>query len=981
MPSKKHDKSQEDAKASESKNLLDGLESLLAEEGIKLEEEDSDVDIDVLLSDDDDPPAAHDASSVVPRSRSPQRTSRASRRNQDRAAFDNVAAQMQKTALSIEVDEHQLTATLAQVTQEVNYEEIIRFIRSKDICFGIDYEGIRSAVHAAHRGQIISGLVVARGRPMRVTKQASVVYHLPPETMDRHNISDKMTDFEILQHIMEGPHLEAIRSYRGVVKPVKPGDVISRILPAEFEAGETVFGSIIEPDDDDDIHLPMGDNTDLSDDGFKCVAAIYGYAGIIDGTPTVLPPVWVSPDNMVANFVYIPPPEGRRQPVPSIEDLHFLLEVMWVTNGVMEKQIELIQQRLKRGHSLPSVLPIAEGTHAVAGDDAQIHYAFDIYSVPAWNMIDDMLSLQTAEAISDSLAALYERPDALPFSAVVTGQTVIEKSPATQGLIGATVQGEEVTAEPGSDLEIEEGAHLSVDEGGLRCRADCFGYICLKWDVQVMVLSPIWVTPDKRCAYFLNLPQKGTPAYPKLDEIQVLLKEAGVVYGFDPQRWIENRDALLRGELTDYLILLAEGEAAEMGRDASFEWEVNVQDEKRIGKFLEDGSIDFRERDLITLVQQDDILGRLIPPKPGLAGRDIFGNELPPPPQINIEVTIDSRIYAEPESDGIVAFFAGSPGGISMRTKDKEKDGRISRRIDIGINAISKIPGDVDYTTGNIEFNGDVLIEGSVQQQFSVRSTGSVTIGGYVEAGAYITAGKNIIVKRGIIGASTELIAGGSITAKYAQEATLRAGSDVRIGSHIFNASVRAGGQVVVSGKGEGKSRALVGGLAWGGRGILARSIGSPYNTSTRLVAGVNPESLERIEQIRTNIHACNQKQASLLANIGIPSKDVGLIKQKLSYCRDAEEKQKILMTVKRIAKVAELVKSLEDELDEIAEMQRKLSLRTSINVHGTLFSGVEMRIGELTQSISDDQQHIGYRIVQEEEEQTIQMGPYRANR
>jgi len=230
-----------------------------------------------------------------------------------------------------------------------------------------------------------------------------------------------------------------------------------------------------------------------------------------------------------------------------------------------------------------------------------------------------------------------------------------------------------------------------------------------------------------------------------------------------------------------------------------------------------------------------------------------------------------------------------------------------------------------------------------------------------------------------VIGASTELIAGGSIAAKYVQEATLRSGSDIRIGSHLFNASVRSGGQIVVTGKGEGKSRALVGGLAWGARGILARSIGSPYNTNTRLVTGVNPESLERIEQIRANIHSCNQKQINLLSIIGVSSVDVSLIKQKLSYCRTNEEKQKILSTVKRIAKIAELVKSLEEELEEIADSQRRLSLQSSINVQGKLFSGVELRIGELTHSIIEDEQRIGYRLVQEEDEQEIQAGPYKA--
>jgi len=44
------------------------------------------------------------------------------------------------------------------------------------------------------------------------------------------------------------------------------------------------------------------------------------------------------------------------------------------------------------------------------------------------------------------------------------------------------------------------------------------------------------------------------------------------------------------------------------------------------------------------------------------------------------------------------------------------------------------------------------------------------------------------------VGANTELVAGGSVMAKFIQEATIRAVEDVQAGAYIFNASVRAGG-------------------------------------------------------------------------------------------------------------------------------------------------------------------------------------------
>ena len=71
---------------------------------------------------------------------------------------------------------------------------------------------------------------------------------------------------------------------------------------------------------------------------------------------------------------------------------------------------------------------------------------------------------------------------------------------------------------------------------------------------------------------------------------------------------------------------------------------------------------------------------------------------------------------------------------------------------------------------------------------------------------------------------------------------------------------------------------------------------------------------------------------------------------------------------------------NLQRELEDIADRQRRTALRTFISIHGKLFAGVELRIGELTHLISDDLQNISFGIVQNEEEQSIQVGPFRSS-
>ena len=215
----------------------------------------------------------------------------------------------------------------------------------------------------------------------------------------------------------------------------------------------------------------------------------------------------------------------------------------------------------------------------------------------------------------------------------------------------------------------------------------------------------------------------------------------------------------------------------------------------------------------------------------------------------------------------------------------------------------------------------------------------------------------------------------------YIQEATVRASGNVKAGSYIFNASIRTGGQVVVIGKGEGKSRALVGGLIWGARAITARSIGSPYNTGTRLVVGVDPDMVNRAEQIQTNMQACQEKQRKLMESIDIPSLDLEIIKQKLARTRSSKDKQAILLGVKRIAKVAELEQNLQKELKEIAQKQRQLSLQSRVNVVNKLFSGVDLRIGEETMLVTADKERVSFCLFKEQEEIRIQEEPFKGGR
>ena len=89
------------------------------------------------------------------------------------------------------------------------------------------------------------------------------------------------------------------------------------------------------------------------------------------------------------------------------------------------------------------------------------------------------------------------------------------------------------------------------------------------------------------------------------------------------------------------------------------------------------------------------------------------------------------------------------------------------------------MPVDVDNTTGDIEYEGNVIVHGNVRAGFTLKASGDITIMGVVE-GANVDAGGNLTVNRGIQGMNkAQIHAGGDIVSKFVENATIVCGGNI----------------------------------------------------------------------------------------------------------------------------------------------------------------------------------------------------------
>ncbi|MEW6754978.1 MAG: flagellar assembly protein A [Candidatus Latescibacterota bacterium] len=941
-------------------SLSGELDSLLAQEGVERSEAEGTED-----------PGSEEAGAAGGERAAPSgsRQARQERWRRDLHDLRSLDTLLASGPMEVVVSQDRLTAHLSRVDPAARVEDLRVLLGREGIVHGVDEAALQEAVARAARGVPVRGVLVARGTPVSVLQAPGIRYQL--------DLPAHAHDFARLHALLQdAPGAEAFHVWGGSACAVSPGDTLAELVPPIVRPGRDVHGQPIQPPAQEAAALWGGDNTSWTEDGTCCRAAVHGYAGILDGEPAVVPPLWVAPDRMEVRFVNLR--SGRTPPdPPTPAQVRHLLEQQGVTHGILGDQIERLCARLAQGRPVPVTFTLACGRPAVPGQDAVVQLAWGDAPLLDEPQLRHLLGPRSVEATQAMLQEAVRLAGGQPLClAVRPGEVLAEKLPVTEGAAGLDVEGHELVPGQGEDRTLGAGDNVRLTEDGLRSLATCFGCACLRMG-HVHVVPPVWIAPDRMTAYYVNLPQVARPRYPSLEEIYGLLDRAGVRHGFSGEEWPALAEALESGRITDLLVPLARGTPAEPGQDAVFEWAIDIET-RRAGRVLADGSIDFRERHLTTAVEAGALIGTLLPGREGTPGTDVLGAPVLPLRPLSIEVLTDSRIGVR-EEDGRRLFHAEAAGGVVHQAEASRGRQRVRRRLRIGISPTTSIEGDVDYSTGNIDFHGDVVISGSVQSLFSVKASGDVSIGGYVEAGAFVSTGRDILVKGGVVGANTELVAGGSVMAKYIQEATIRAARDVQAGAYLYNASVRAGGRVSVVGKGDVKLRALVGGLVWAGEGIEAASVGSPYSSSTRLVAGVDPDSVTRVDQLRSNLAACEERRRHLMEKVGLDSLDLELVRQRLRRVATSEQRKAVVAGLRRLARIAALAESLRQELEELSEVQRQLARRATIVVRHRLHAGVEVRLGEATLLVQNDYDRVRLQLVGDNGQERIEVGPLRA--
>lgn len=333
----------------------------------------------------------------------------------------------------------------------------------------------------------------------------------------------------------------------------------------------------------------------------------------------------------------------------------------------------------------------------------------------------------------------------------------------------------------------------------------------------------------------------GEPA--DVQAVMSALRQAGVVYGVVSETRMQ---VFLEDAATETVeFIAANGTPPEIGSDGWIEYS---WDQRAVAADAS-GNVNLRDVIKIASVKGGDIAARIHHPTRGSEGVMVTGEKAPGEWGEKVVLKPGANIALDDTGTEFKATISGSPrlfGGV------------------LNIDPVYKVNGDVDFSVGNILFDGAVEIKGNVLDGFSVKAGGNITVEGNVQAAQLESAG-DINVLGGIITRHEgTVMADGSVRALFIENSIIKADGDVVVERAIINSKVYSNSNVICLSN-EGR---IISGDTMAFYEIRAKSLGTENEATTVLRAGLKYDVFKFLAEYEGRLSGLDEEIAETEKNI-----------------------------------------------------------------------------------------------------------------
>lgn len=490
--------------------------------------------------------------------------------------------------------------------------------------------------------------------------------------------------------------------------------------------------------------------------------------------------------------------------------------------------------------------------------------------------------------------------------------------------------------------KITTGSNTFLSENGDQIIAGATGYPCIEFrsvdDSEEKVLhisvEPLFqISRNRMEAAILIKPLLFNCTTLSSEDLYRMLTDEGIVHGVMYKQLNRTRESIRTGTSDPARIVLAKGREPTPGTNGSLKFHLEIG--PIAGELLQDGSIDFRERKIMVPVADGQIIATKVPPTKGRPGMTVLGERIAQRYGIDIEIeTVDEAVYS-PEKQQVTAT---SDGVLSV----------VKNNV-IKVCSKLEIPGDIDYSTGNIESRNSVVIHGSVLPGFQVKTGGDLEIRGSVMS-TQVSSLANIVIKGGITGSASTITGSGDVDIHFIEQGEIRCQGTCVIRKQCYYSKVYTGGAIRFK-----EHSTVVGGELIAEDSITLGDVGATGADPVFIGAGV---SAERLFYSRKLLNRLKEEKNSIMQRL---SGYTGVARtKKLRSLKGGIEDMKMRSLRINLIPGSGLYSRPTEETGnsrtQVSSQQKDADSsdigRISIDVHGTIFAGTILQIGNRTLTV-----------------------------
>jgi uncharacterized protein (DUF342 family)/FixJ family two-component response regulator len=415
---------------------------------------------------------------------------------------------------------------------------------------------------------------------------------------------------------------------------------------------------------------------------------------------------------------------------------------------------------------------------------------------------------------------------------------------------------------------------------------------------------------ENRVEAWIRVP-KTAQGTTDIEPIKTLIKKRGIKYGVVDD--LEIKKFLKNCTDPHEKFVVAQGIAPSVGKPAQIIYHFNIESDTA-GVINEDGSIDFKARGDSPFVKRGQLLAEKQPMEQPKTGMDVFGESLLVGDVDDVPLEGGEGTVSENELT-LTATITGQPN--------------IDVKGVISVLETFTVKGDVDFKTGNINFNGNVVVTGTVKEGFLVEC--EELIANEINGGIIRNRG-DLKISNGIVNANIQTQ--GSVQAKFLNKTTLYGYGGMMVTREIMES------HIFISGRLTNETGRITASVIAARKGMSVKQVGTEKAEYSTVKAGAN-DHIRWISQKYDSQIEEKQKQVDVTISKKIAhdetfnalhvdianqtfaqekiTKKIDFLEGRIGETKEKEEKAKI---VKEMKELEITVQKADDRIKAIFEEQ-----------------------------------------------------------